>query len=207
MLGDDLEHGGRSAKNAPQYWAITAALLFLQLGCAGWAFAAGIEPSPKKEVVSVRFVGRAASVPVTSFGANRSSFVAALHSRNSPDVSLVKIVYRFLTYDTSLPASVVDYDVVHRFRALRQTDCDEVADTLLYSHRLAPSGEILGRDFSFQYAKNASGITIPPAAVLPCYIVTPAGYKGSKRIPAAVADSIVGDATIGATLPPKGLRP
>lgn len=208
MFEADTTSGTRSPHNLALYSAITAAfLLLLLLMDVTWAHAAGLEPSPKKEVVSVRFVGRAASVPITSFGANHHSFVAVLHFGNSHDVSLVKIVYRFLSYDTSLPASLMNYDIVHKFRAVRQTDCDEVADTLLYSHRLSSSGGISGRDFSFQYARNASGITIPPDSVLPCYIVTPADYKGSAHVPANVPDSAAGKETLDATQQPRGLRP
>jgi len=83
----------------------------------------------------------------------------------------VKLVYRFLSYDHGLPAAFMDYNYVHKFRAVRQPECDESAATVVYI-----------RDF--EYARGTTGVAIPSTIVLPCYIVTPGDYQGSTRLPA-----------------------
>ncbi len=168
-------------KLARPYWTIAVAFVGLLLTFAGSTSAANLGSSPKKRIVSFRLVGHAAPLPVTSFGANYETYVAALQSRDH-QVSFVKLVYRFLPYDASLPASLMDYELVHRFRAVRQPDCDATAESLLYSAQVGPTGELLGRNFSFVYSRHAAEIAIPAATLLPCYVVTPADYKGSKHV-------------------------
>ncbi len=162
-------------------WAMACAAVLLLAG--GAAQGRSLKSSVKKESVSFRLVGRAAPVPITSFGANYESYVAALQSPKTNDVSLVKVVYRFLSYDPRLPVSFVDYDLVHTFRAVRQPDCDESASAMLYSHPLSHTGEVQNETFTFEYAKHASDVTIAPAVMLPCYVITPADYKGSNPVP------------------------
>ncbi len=151
-----------------------------------------LRDSVKKQSISVRLVGRASSLPVTTFGANYQSFVAALAVRNN-DPLLVKLVYRFLSYDKSLPAAFMNYNYLHRFRAVRQPDCDEVADSVLYSRHASPAGEMLDRDFTFEYAKGATATTIPATIVLPCYVVTPADYLGSTHVRRTIPSPIVAE--------------
>jgi hypothetical protein len=143
-------------------------------------------------MVTVRLIGLASPLPVTSFGANYDSYVAAMRLRKD-DVSLVKLVYRFMNYDPRFPASLVDYDFVHKFRAVREPDCDEAVDTMLFSHRITASGATAGRDLTFEYAKHAAQIAVAPPTVLPCYVVSPADYKGSKHLPAGPSNSAVAD--------------
>ncbi len=190
----DAEPGVASHHRARQCLKISAAVLLLLLSPA--VYAAGLKTTLKKEPVSIRLIGRASPLPTTSFGANYDSYVAELHTAKN-DARLVKLVYRFLSYDPSFPKALVDYDILHRFRAVRQPDCDETADTMLYSHRVAASGEIVESDFSFEYAKHASDVAIPPATVLPCYVVTPADYKGSKQVSAAPSHAVVNNKDAG----------
>lgn len=171
-------------------WTIAGLLPALAI-LTGPAYGAKLRAGVKKESVSVRLVGRAASATVSSFGANHQSYVAVLQEGHNKDAVLVKLVYRFLDYDGDLAALFMDYDLVHRFRAVRQPDCDEATDSVLYSRNLMPTGEASSRAFTFEYAHHAAGVAIPPKTVLPCYVVTPADYKGSDRItnarPASVA--------------------
>jgi hypothetical protein len=178
-------------RRSRRYWVSGAVLVLLLLaGHAERVHAEKLRDSVKKQSVSVRLIGRASSLPVTTFGANYQSFVAALHAPNG-DISLVKLVYRFLSYDHGLPAAFMDYDYVHRFRAVRQLDCDEAADTVLYSRHASPAGEMPGRDFTFEYAKGAADTRIPSTGVLPCYVVTPADYQGSTHLPRTTPIAIV----------------
>ncbi len=180
----------KSLQLTRHYGVVAALVLLIAISGPGRAYAAGIK-KPKKQLVSVRFLGRAPLMPVTSFGANYESYVAALRSHSNKDEgSLVKLVYRFLTYDSRLPASLLDYNAVHRFRAVREPECDQTVEAMLYGDRpVLPSGTQVS-DFSFVYARNALPMQIPEAAVLPCYVVTPADYKGSKNVPAGVSNSV-----------------
>lgn len=135
----------------------------------------------KKQPIAVRVVGRAAPLPISSFGANEQSFIVMLQPAADQAPSLAKLVYRFVSYDRDLPATFLDYDFVHKFRAARQAGCDERASALLYSPRKAASGRLLDLELSFEYARQATGIAIPPEVVLPCYVVAPADHRGSSR--------------------------
>jgi hypothetical protein len=187
-------------RSSRRYWASVAALVLLLLASHSRpAYAKKLRDSIKKQSVSVRLVGRASSLPVTTFGANYQSFVAAFETRNKNDVSLVKLVYRFLSYDQGLPAVFMDYSYVHRFRAVRQPDCDEVAGTVLYSRHASAVGEMPDREFTFEYAKSATETTIPSTIVLPCYVVTPADYQGSTLVPRTIPSAIVAEKEQGPT--------
>jgi hypothetical protein len=112
---------------------------------------------------------------------------------------LVKLVYRFLSYDTGLPSVFMDYSYVHRFHAVRQPDCDETADTLQYSQHVSSVGETLDRNFTFEYAKGAAGTTILSTIVLPCYVVTPDDYRGSTHSPRTGSSPILAEKEPGPT--------
>jgi hypothetical protein len=166
------------------------------------AHAEKLRESAKKRSVSVRLIGRASPLPVTTFGANYQPFVALLEAQNNNnnnDPLLVKLVYRFLSYDTGLPAVFMDYSYMHRFRAVRQPDCDAAADTLLYSQHVSSVGETLDRNFTFEYAKGAAGTTISSTIVLPCYVVTPDDYRGSTHSPRTVSSPIMAEKAPGPT--------
>ena len=135
----------------------------------------------KKESIFVRVVGRAAPLPVSTFGANEQPYIVMLQPADKQEPSLAKLVYRFLSYDRTLPAVFLDYDLVHKFRAVRQPECDEVAGALLYSLRSTGSGGAVNSELSFEYARQATGIAISPQAVLPCYVASPADHQGSTR--------------------------
>jgi hypothetical protein len=159
-------------------WLIFVLALYSQRG-----YAVKLKETSRKQSIAVRFIGRTAPMPRSTFGANHDSYIALLQgAKNKDNWPFVKLVYRFLDYDHSLPALFMDYEFVHRFRAVRQPDCDEPTDTMLYSKHLSSFGQVLDTEFSFAFAKNASEIVIPSESILPCYIVTPSDYKGSDRI-------------------------
>jgi hypothetical protein len=151
-----------------------------------------LEDSIKKQSVSVRLVGRTPPLPVTTFGANYQSFVATLQDDKN-FAPQVKLVYRFLSYDRGLPAAFMDYNYVHKFRAVRQPDCDESAATVLYSRHPSPTGEMSNSNLSFEYARGAKGVPISSTTVLPCYVVAPGDYKGSTRLPVRIPATAVAE--------------
>ena len=173
--------------------------MFVVIACMGTVCAANLTSPVKKQSITVRLIGRASFLPVTSFGANYESYVGSLQSKAS-DSTMVKIVYRFMNYEPRLPGSLADYDLVHTFRATRQPDCDAKAETLIYSQHVGPAGQVSEPAFSFVYAKNASGVSIPPTVLLPCYVVSADGYKGTRTMPARRPGPIATDgAPLGAS--------
>jgi hypothetical protein len=183
----------RFLQNRTQSARVAMALVLVVAACVEQSDAVKLKESFRKRSVSVRLVGRAAPLPTSTFGANYDSYVAVLQAGNITDVPFVKLVYRFMDYDRSLPRLFMDYEFVHRFRALRQPDCDEPAEAMLYSLHLTRFGELLGSDFSFEYAKNATEIVIPATTILPCYVVAPTDYKGSHRVPARPSASVTAE--------------
>jgi hypothetical protein len=181
MSQPNLSSSDRSLRHRRQAWLVTTFALFLLLGSVELGHAVKLKDSFKKQSLSVRLVGRAAQLPVSSFGANYESYVAVVQTRKNNDPSFVKLVYRFLDYDKGLSLLFMDYGFVHRFRAVRQPDCDESADAMLYKRQVLPSGDVLSREFSFEYAKNVTGAAIPQSAALPCYVVAPGDYRDSHR--------------------------
>jgi hypothetical protein len=170
----------------------SGAVLLLLLSASHAQRMEKLHDSIKKQSVSVRLVGRTPPLPVTTFGANYQSFVATLQA-DKDFAPQVKLVYRFLSYDQGPPAAFMDYNYVHKFRAVRQPDCDESAAAILYSRHSSPTGETLNSNLSFEYARGATGVAIPPTAVLPCYVVTPGDYQGSTRLPARIPGTPVAE--------------
>jgi len=184
----------RSVLVAQALWLIAAGVVALLAVCPAYVYAAKLlHPSLKKQAVSVRLVGRAALVPLSSFGANQEYYVGVLQAKGKKETALVKLIYRFLNYDRDLPATFMNYELVHRFHAIRQPECDAPADTLLYSRRTTALGELLDSNFTFEFAQNATSITIPPASVLPCYVITPSDYQDSTLRPSGSSVPVVAE--------------
>lgn len=167
-------------------------MVLLVVAFVGTMCGADLRPTVKKQSISVRLIGRASSLPLTSFGANYESYVGTLQTKAN-GLALVKLVYRFMNYQPRFPGSLADHDLVHSFRATRQPDCDERAESIIYSRQVGPAGQTSEPTFSFVYAKNASGISIPPSAVLPCYVVSADDYKGTRSLPVGQADPVAAD--------------
>ncbi len=194
----------RLPRSSRQAWLIAMASVVLLIVCVTQGYAEKLRDSVRKQSISIRLVGRAAPLPISSFGANYASYVAVLQSGNdNKDVSFVKLVYRFMDYDRNLPVLFMNYDYVHKFRAVRQADCDEPADALLYSRHVTPVGGLVDSEFSFEYAKNATSVAIPATTVLPCYTVAPPDYKGSHLILQDPSRPVMAEKESGLTPAPK----
>jgi hypothetical protein len=184
----DARRCARCAPAAPRIRRIliTAALAAAALVVPGRA--EKLRFSAPKQSLQVRLVGRAAPLPRSTFGGNEQSYIAAVPSGPDPSGALVRLVYRFLSYDRDLPAAFLDYELVHKFRAVRQPECDAVARSLLFSRRLLAYDRLTPDEFSFTFARNATQQTIPPERELPCYVVTPGDYQESHRIPVTAGE-------------------
>jgi hypothetical protein len=84
-----------------------------------------IDWSPsKKEAIDVRLVALAAAYPRSSYFANDEVFVAEQELAKD-ETRFIKLVYDFLPYQAPLSSYGLDYSLVHRVNAVRDTSCDE----------------------------------------------------------------------------------
>lgn len=80
-------------------------------------------PSRKQEI-EVRLIALARAYPRSSFFANDEVFVAEQELSNE-ESRFIKLVYDFLPYQTALSDSGLNYSLVHKVNAVRDTTCDE----------------------------------------------------------------------------------
>ncbi len=84
-----------------------------------------IDWSPsKKQPIEVRLVALATAYPRTSYFANDEVFVAEQEMAKD-ETRFIKLVYDFLPYQAPLSSYGLDYSLVHRVNAVRDTSCDE----------------------------------------------------------------------------------
>jgi hypothetical protein len=81
-------------------------------------------PGPRKEAIEVRLIALAVVYPRSSFFANDEVFIAEQELAKS-ESRFIKLVYDFLPYQSPLSSYGLDYSLVHRFNAVRDTTCDE----------------------------------------------------------------------------------
>jgi hypothetical protein len=100
-----------------------AALMFTLL--SGRPAANGqVHWTPRKETIEVRLIALAIAYPRSSFFANDEVFIAEQElARN--ESRFVKLVYDFLPYQSPLSSYGLNYSLVHKVSAVRDTTCDE----------------------------------------------------------------------------------
>src|SRR6266487_3924675 len=81
-------------------------------------------PNPRKEEIEVRLIALAIAYPRTSFFANDEVFIAEQELAKE-ESRFIKLVYDFLPYQSPLSSSGLNYSLVHRVNAIRDTNCDE----------------------------------------------------------------------------------
>ncbi len=77
-----------------------------------------------KEAIEVRLIALAIAYPRTSFFANDEVFIAEQELAKE-ESRFIKLVYDFLPYQSPLSSSGLNYSLVHRVNAIRDTSCDE----------------------------------------------------------------------------------
>src|SRR5438105_6793528 len=81
-------------------------------------------PNPRKEEIEVRLIALAVAYPRSSFFANDEVFIAEQQLAKE-ESRFIKLVYDFLPYQPPLSSYGLDYSIVHRLQAVRDTTCDE----------------------------------------------------------------------------------
>jgi hypothetical protein len=79
---------------------------------------------PRKQEIEVRLIALAVEYPRSSFFSNDEVFVAE-QELSKEESRFIKLVYDFLPYQSPLSDSGLDYSLVHKVIALRDTTCDE----------------------------------------------------------------------------------
>jgi len=78
----------------------------------------------RKQQIEVRLIALAIAYPRTSFFANDEVFIAEQELAKE-ESRFIKLVYDFLPYQTPLSTYGLNYSLVHRVNAIRDTTCDE----------------------------------------------------------------------------------
>jgi hypothetical protein len=97
-------------------------ILFLLF--AGIPAADGEHWPPRKQEIEVRLVALAMVYPRSSFFSNDEVFVAE-QELSKDESRFIKLVYDFLPYQSPLSESGLNYSLVHKVSAVRDTTCDE----------------------------------------------------------------------------------
>jgi hypothetical protein len=132
-------------------------------------------PSLKKEPLAVRLIALADIYPRSSFFANDEVFIA--EQEFGPEEShFIKLVYDYLPYQSPLSSHGLNYSLVHKVQAVRDTSCDENLWEMRWE-RQAASG-------SWRYAAEIPVVDLDRRqARLRCYRTTSSDYEKALREP------------------------
>jgi hypothetical protein len=81
-------------------------------------------PTPRKEEIEVRLIALAVAYPRSSFFANDEVFIAEQQLAKE-ESRFIKLVYDYLPYQPPLSTYGLDYSLVHKVNAVRDSTCDE----------------------------------------------------------------------------------
>ena len=93
----------------------------------------------------------------------------------------MKIVFRYLGYEDGLSSEFVDFGLVHTFKAVRDRSCDESWQAFSTKFVIGKDGNPLPVAIT-RYVVQEAARDVPADQVLPCYVITPQGYKSSKVV-------------------------
>ena len=134
----------------------------------------------RKQPIEVRLVALAVAYPRSSYFANDEVFVAEQELSND-ESRFIKLVYDFLPYQAPLSSYGLNYALVHRVNAVRDTTCDE---TLWEMRSLSQNRQPESRTADWKYALECPIADLDRRqARLRCYRTTSDDYEGTSRQP------------------------
>jgi hypothetical protein len=145
---------------------VRALCCFLILAFAVPMWSESLYVKVRHETIRVRLIAQEPSAPITATARNTDWYVVELQDK-SGEKQFVRLTYSFLYFEPRLPESFLDYSAVHKFSAIRDTGCDLPVARLDKPH--------------LQHARHAPNADLGADGALPCYVVTPKDYKGTKR--------------------------
>ena len=161
---------------------VAAAVVFLLLSEIPAADGQLRWPQKRKQEIEVRLIALAETYPRSSVFANDEVFVAE-QELSKEESRFIKLVYDFLPYEPPLSDSGLNYSLLHKVQAVRDTSCDEssVADakfdgTATASRAAEFNLEVCGR-------KSDCLISIARQARLRCYRTTSDDYEKTEHQP------------------------
>jgi hypothetical protein len=165
----------------PSSITATLSLAFVFLTRASTAGGQLHLPAPRKEPIAVRLIALAVAYPRSSFFANDEVFIAEQELAKE-ESRFIKLVYDFLPYETPLSSYGLNYSLVHRVRAVRDTSCDET----LWQMRslLEHERESRAMNAEWKYATDSPIADLDHRqARLRCYRTTSDDYEKTLREP------------------------
>ncbi len=138
-------------------------------------------PTLRKEPIEVRLIALAVALPRTSFFANDEVFIAE-QEMGKDESRFIKLVYDFLPYQPPLSSYGLNYSLVHRVDAVRDTSCDET----LWEMRSWQQQQRQGHSASanWKYAQESPIADLDRRqARLRCYRTTSDDYERALREP------------------------
>lgn len=138
-------------------------------------------PAPRKEDIEVRLIALAVSYPRSSFFANDEVFVAEQQLARD-ESRFVKLVYDFLPYQSPLSSYGLDYSLVHRFHAVRDTTCDENLWQMRWLFEQKAGKGAVNSEWKYSSESPISDLDRRQAR-LRCYRATSDDYEKAQREP------------------------
>lgn len=136
---------------------------------------------PKKQEIQVRLIALAVEYPRSSFFSNDEVFVAE-QELGKEESRFIKLVYDFLPYQEPLSDSGLNYSLVHRVNALRDTSCDESLWEMRTLMQRKPQTD--QPESSWKYAADSPVSDLDRRqAKLRCYRTTSDDYEKSLNQP------------------------
>jgi hypothetical protein len=140
-------------------------------------------PPPKRQEIEVRLIALAIAYPRSSFFANDEVFVAE-QELTQDESRFIKLVYDFLPYQSPLSETGLNYSLVHRVVAVRDTSCDE---SLWQMRSLMQRRRRAEQPNGWKYAQESPISDLDRRqARLRCYRTTSEDYERAYREPTAI---------------------
>jgi hypothetical protein len=135
--------------------------------------------SSRKQPIELRLIALAVAYPKSSFFANDEVFVAE-QELGKEESRFIKLVYDFLPYQAPLSSYGLDYSLVYRFHAVRDTTCDEN----LWEMRSLQKRERHSNSSEWKYAHATPIADLDfRQARLRCYRATSDDFERAEREP------------------------
>jgi hypothetical protein len=134
----------------------------------------------RASTICVRLIAREQPVARTTFGENWDFYLAELQHKEG-EHELVRLSYRFLHYQPEIPELAFDYSYRHSFRAVLDGECSGSIAAATRRYVFGPEKKIEIQKAALRYASAAPRIDEDSNAILPCYVIRPSGYIGSKE--------------------------
>lgn len=136
---------------------------------------------PKGIVLRSRLIARVPTLRLTSLGLNYESYIFELDVEDrEKEASLIKVSYRFHLGEPAIPSALMDYSLIHQFRMVRDTSCDERWDSISTRYLFDHGDNYLGERSALLYSANAPMLNPGERTVLACYVITPRDYQSTK---------------------------